>query len=743
MRKRLISALFIILFSLPFSCSELVLPKNIDINATMELPIRVVADNWGNSFAKAMKKSFTRTLDRPDMNDLYAEVYDVNYGQSGQTFLISIQTEIANNLNPAVYLEGAGRLLYGTGTTDPFNISYELDLEFLKEQQLSASEIISVSSIPDGTLLPPITYSFSGNMPLGIDGFLHASIAKGDMEIIIDLLDGNTVLTNSMVDITYSNISINQDKISYDGLTYSGSSNKFSLDGRDINNETIKIGGTAYIKSKSGGSIVLSSGGLNLNITIKMNMQKLKEVDWNFSRIADQLNNQQIKPVSLDDVSPYVNYMLYDEKSVGLLFEFEEIIDGLAMSVKSNALGIMPDFQELKKGGEIIYANENAGTLWLGGSTPNIINYPLFIAQSMPTGEFDFKLELSPKGGGNVLHIEPAEGITPDVMKINGKAEFFQNWKEAQLNLDKIINASPNAPGTYMKTIPSEDAPIDFSLLSSYMSGFIFDGIQSEIHLNGPNGVIDNMDIEPSLSLWAEYWQDNSTRETVSIYDDEKLTLEEKPVSLDARDFDANGSYKKNTLPPNGKPFEFSKIMNAQPKNLIFNYVLKLPPTLTVTHDIFEKENDSADHKIIATILILFPLNLMVADNGPGIIRFPDMFADKKDLFGRNNIEEDSIFTSLNMDYLKLVVGLTGSFFNGGKLFIEEEGKELLFRNGIVLNGNKIAINITDADFTIIKNNLISPDFRLIFERPGFMLKVPRNIRLTNIKFEARDKIEF
>jgi hypothetical protein len=312
-----------------------------------------------------------------------------------------------------------------------------------------------------------------------------------------------------------------------------------------------------------------------------------------------------------------------------------------------------------------------------------------------------------------------------------------------------IIKAAPYATGDYIGSIPKEgNDPIDLSVLTDYISGFTFEGIKSELHINGPQGVVNNPNLEGDLhlSLKAYYWWDDINEvndHDPSIIYDGPLVLEENPLLLDASYFDVNGSYKEKDLPP-GRPFSFSDILDEQPKKLVFIYEIKIPDELTVTHDLFEDDSTFIDSKITMTMLIMIPLKLVVANDGPGSITFPDMFKDVNDLFGRNSIEEDSVFNSLNnIEYLKFTIDFTGSFFNGGKLFIEKEGKELLFPNGIGLNGKSLVLNITGADFETIKNNLIDPDLRLIFEDPGGSLNVPRNIGLTNLKFEAKGKFEF
>jgi hypothetical protein len=756
MRKKLITALCIILLCLPFSCSFL--PKNIDVHGTLDLAIKVTADNWGKAVAKVLKKALIKNSDKIDMIDFEAEIYDVNYGQEVQTFLISIRSEMTNHLNPAEYLAQASEFLYHLGSIEPFDISFEFDMRFLKEKEFAFPELyFDVPGFLSGVPLPPTPIDIpisSMDLSPGIDStFLHASIADGDMEIIVEVENENgAILDKNAFDIKY-NINLVQDIVSpYSGLSCSiGPLNIMSLNGQHINGGKININSSSIEITPRPGSITLPSDELKIKIKVKINIRKLKEIDLNFLSITNVLNDHQIEPVSLDDVSPYVNYILYQEKGIGLRFNFTEMIDGLAMSIESNALSFDPGFQNLTKGKDILFSNKNNGTIWLSGPLPsfsNVAEFPPFTPGV--SNNFDFKLKLKPSGSDeNVLHIEPAEGITPDILKIKGTAEFFQNWKEAQLNLDNIIKSAPGMVGTgiYTKRIPGEDEdPINLSMLSYYISGFSFSEIKSEFHINGPKGVVSNLNVGENikLSLWAEYWgkeiTDNYNRE--DIYIEESLILEETPVSLNDRDFDARGSYKKSSLPPNGKHFEFSKIMEAQPNNLVFNTRMEIPSTITVTHDIFQREDSIIDSKITVTIFIMLPLKLTVTGNAPGTIKFPDMFDGANDLFGRDNLNEDSVFKSLGIEHLKFSIDFTGAFFNGGKFFIEKEGEELLFPNGINLSGKRMELYISGSDLDIIKNNLITPDLRLIFNSPNSMLNVPRNIGLNNFKFEARGKFE-
>ena len=155
----------------------------------------------------------------------------------------------------------------------------------------------------------------------------------------------------------------------------------------------------------------------------------------------------------------------------------------------------------------------------------------------------------------------------------------------------------------------------------------------------------------------------------------------------------------------------------------------------------FDDNNEAASNDISVTIMLLIRLDLTAGDNG-GQMTFPDIFKDKKDLLGRKTLDENSKFTSLNVDYINYTVDLTNGFFTGAKLFIEKESNDrskLLFPDGILLDGNKIALSIMNKDFEFIKSHLIDPDLRFVFEK-GMKITVPRNIGVISVKVEAKGK---
>jgi hypothetical protein len=227
------------------------------------------------------------------------------------------------------------------------------------------------------------------------------------------------------------------------------------------------------------------------------------------------------------------------------------------------------------------------------------------------------------------------------------------------------------------------------------------------------------------------------------------IILNKKQIVIDNDEYLEKGSYKKEKLPPGGSYFDgFEKIINARPDNLVFQYNVNMPDVIIVTPDMFVDDDESVDSKIVSTIMLIINLQLTAGDDG-GKLKFPDMFKGQKDLFDRGPDKEDdtkpeknSMFISLNVDYISFAIDFAGSFFTGGKFFIEKENedyKPILFPDGIRVDGSRLAVNINNQDFDKIKNKFINPDFRLEFD-PNGRIVIPRNIGLTSVNITAKGK---
>jgi hypothetical protein len=761
MQKKFIPVICLILAVLPFSYTNCALP-NVEVKATLELPIRVVARDWGVAAAETLRKAFYNDVDLDDVEDpdkLTADVYDVNYaGLEEQAFLLHLHTEMTSSLDPNDYLEDVAEILYKRNKNEEYEIDSTIDPSLLRNINLTTPQ-------NDPILVPSNSFPFSLSgmppIPLGINnaGFLRAAIETGIITVGVTLrqLNGTALSAAS----TTFNIRLEQDDAqegitAYEGLSCNiGPSNMQSLNSQFINNKPITVSGDVTITLNP--DVVLPVPYLYAVLSISINVQKIESLDWLIGGIIPEID-----PISFVNVTKYINHIVYPADSIGLQFTFSDMIPGLEMAMECDALGLDgSDFQPLVKDTPVKLGNNRYGTLWLNYRFPEDPEDPDEYYDPLPfapiplidpqlNNELQIELVVRGNGGGSVLHLDSQSLEAP--LRIKGKASFFQDWESAQLNMKTIIKVGPNEEGEYKGTIPDQkkgEDPLNLSVLTKYIEGFSFANAKANLHVRGPRGAIDRLDESPNLYFGAEFvWDDPTGKKSKEDIYEGKLILEKEGIGINEEDLDKEGSYKKEELPHTATSInispEFVKVMDNHPEKLFFNYNLALPDALTVVPEDFDNPDGKLQTSITTTMMILLPLKLVVAAPGPGIIRVPEMFdKDSVDLFGRESEEEESIFTSIDIEHLSLSIDFVHSFFKGGRLFLEREGEELLFPDGIILDGEKVEIIISGEEYDILKYNLIPPEFRVVFDKPGNSITVPRNIGFDNIKLEAKGKYKF
>jgi hypothetical protein len=726
----------IILVSLAFlSCWDYSLPNRIEleVEGSVDLPVRITASDWGSLLTETLKRAFSGTME----NVIGVEVYNVNYGQEVQAFCVYFPIKISDSLNPKDYLDG-------------------INLTQMDGSSLKIDESVEVPSFGDFTIECPVNFPLltllpSGtstvNYPEGIpfsiskefqlesfvsNAFLHAVIEKGSFDINLDLSGGDVILAEDEFTKTYD-IVINQEPDTnslgssltspYRGLSYINSSSDLQpLNNQDINKKSIKINGTVTLRSKTGDfTVTKKPEGNDIlagNLKIKMNISEYEVLDLDFNKVSVKPDDPE--PVSLADAANYLNWIKFPlsaddgngktEPGIGININFEgssiEIIEGLAMSIECDALEFNSAVKSLNPGNNVF-----------GNTEPVKLN----LAENKT---LQFKFKLLPSGDNkDVLHLTYLTMGEP--LKIQGEAKLFQHWVEAEVNISD----------SFEEQFPDKDEkPINLSLLDDYFKGFKFNNVEAAAYFSGPDNIFKK--IKPSLRIDVQY----STNETTVMKED-SITFEKKQIVIAGNSdyLDAKGAYKKKELPLNGKNhIDFVTVLNSLPNDLVFHYFIDVSGTDIITPDLFVDNNEAVSHDIFVTIMLLIHLDLTAGDGG-GRIMFPDMFnKDQKDLLGRKNLDENSKFTSLNVDYINFTVDFTSQFFTGGKLFIEKD-KPILFPNGIPLNGSKISLNIRNKELDLIRNKLIPPDFRLEFE-PGEKIIIPKNIGVTSVKIEAKSK---
>jgi len=708
----------ITLVSLAFlSCWDYSLPNRIEleVEGSVDLPVRITASDWGSLLTETLKRAFSGAME----NVIGVEVYNVNYGQEVQAFCVYFPIKISDSLNPKDYLDGIN-LTQMDGSALKIDESVEVPSFDSFTLSCQVNEIIDVPSdltIPYDKPIEITGLSDEANLSSISTDFLHALIGEGCFDISLDLSKGNVILAKDEFEFKY-NINISQDKDGpYEGFAYSSSTDN-SLAGQNVNKKPVRINASVTLQPKAGGGkVTLKNSGASKNLEgqliIKMNIKKFSEVDLDITNISNKLKNPE--PVSLADAAKYLNYIKFDScavngegeatEGIGINMYFTDIIDGLKMTITCPELSFNSEAKSIQKGNNI-FGNKEELRLQLTGAGGK--------------EKLNFNVNLSSDTSTNVLHLTNLTVGKP--LKIQGEAKLFQHWVEAEVNISD----------TFEEQFPDKDEkPINLSLLDDYFKGFKFNNVEAAAYFSGPVNIFKK--IKTSLKIDVRY----STIETTVMKED-PITFEKNQIVI-ADYLDAKGAYKKKELPLNGKnPIDFVTVLNSQPNDLVFHYFIDVSGTDIITPDLFVDNNEAVSHDIFVTIMLLIHLDLTAGDGG-GRIMFPDMFnKDQKDLLGRKTLEEDSKFTSLNVDYINFTVDFTSQFFTGGKLFIEKD-EPILFPNGIPLNGRKISINIRNKELDLIRNKLIPPDFRLEF-KPGEKIVIPKNIGVTSVKIEAKGK---
>ena len=364
------------------------------------------------------------------------------------------------------------------------------------------------------------------------------------------------------------------------------------------------------------------------------------------------------------------------------------------------------------------------------------------------------------------LNTDPQVNSGETRLDLHGTIKTNVQWSKAQVDLKGAIENSNN-PGDSDKlnmlkgTFPGAgEQAIDLSKMSEYLKGgFDFKGIQAKMFLSGPHKLIDKL--APSMIFDAKWQgtddQGNPEPKEVNLIDNDILKITDDLVRLP--DLDASGAYVYTgsytyagvDKSENGKSLPsvdgldisssgFTDILSAGPAALGFEYEMVMD-CVEVTPDMFDGSNDYNESSAIrAQMLLLMPLHLQM--HVGSLIELSDMIdsnGKEEDLFGRDAapgnplIPKDDLFDGIEINSIGISVSFDDELFNGGKFFIDKNGR--LFPNGIDLKGKSLGIAITNEDMDIVRNNIIIPGFKIGFPR-GAELAIPREFGLVKMQID-------
>jgi hypothetical protein len=198
MRKKCVLIWCVILVGVLFSCSELVLPNNVEVSGSLNVPLNVRVTNINSLLSEAMEKAFP--TDREETKDL--KVYQVEYqGQTVEAFCIYIPIEMTEDLNPDHFLKIINTQINDGLSADPKNVSSEPVIvppvlpPFLEVDLSEADNLIEIPEISlDEIARYVISIDFdecdgTTNSGIGINFHLHEIIPGIKMTLRCEELD--------------------------------------------------------------------------------------------------------------------------------------------------------------------------------------------------------------------------------------------------------------------------------------------------------------------------------------------------------------------------------------------------------------------------------------------------------------------------------------------------------------------------------------------------------------------------
>jgi hypothetical protein len=567
-----------------------------------------------------------------------------------------------------------------------------------------------------GEMEKPVPDAIVNNIKMDpIPDMFNAKIVEGAFKITAEPpSNGNNL-------IIAPEVTIQQDPVVISGNSFNGLGVKtFNQGVNSLNNALISgseltvTAGTIMIKADpvNGSAFNLTGGMLPIKLNMGMNIDKLDEVRWK----SDILPSIDIPEVDFSNMGgqsgSFINWIQFGEIKLNVNFTSglpKELKNKIALSIDCPSLGFNHSTQTLGDG----------NNPFTGGHEKLAINANATVA-------FDVKLipviDGTPTANSPYIEVGPVTIGNGDItMNIDAQVSVEVDWESAEINLDEALEALGEIKGTFPE---DGDEVIDLSEFGGYMKDITFsDSLKAKIFLSGMPGEIVKK-VEPTLHFDAEWENDNS----VEMIDQTLVVGKELPL-LPGKNPSGEWVYTGTALPQgDGLALTgLNDIIAAFPRNLRFNYEMKLKKgPITVSRQEFE--NAAGDGKIKALLVLLLPLELTAKEDG--YFTIPDLFESDKDLFGRTNPQDSSLFTGINIKSLGIRIDFGYPLFNGACLHFDkgnEEGKKLFGDNGFPLgSGNSLNIIFTGDQQRFIEENLIIPDVRFKFPQGG-TIRIGRN----------------
>ena len=376
----------------------------------------------------------------------------------------------------------------------------------------------------------------------------------------------------------------------------------------------------------------------------------------------------------------------------------------IMISIPDLEINLGETYKEIQSGSELDFINNTSGfILNLRDEHGTVLINELNI---------DFKIR--PKDNKKVLSI-PNLTIT-DETKVRfeiQEIEFIYDWEEAILDL--------SSTGFVEDYFPKEDQdPIDLSMVTTYLKGFEFTGMEILLYLRGPSILFE---LDPDMDMNMIYTDSDGYEITESLLPDNFSMTPSAPFNLDPNN---TGKYSGD-LPAGGISItKLTKVLEKDITSLRFHYDIGINH-VRVTPDMLD--DIDTESNVNVEILILIPLLLTAGPEGADIV-LPDMFEGQTDFLDRDGQD------GMSLDFIKkldMKVTLTDNLFSGGEMYLDDGVRRIKFP----LGGKSLGLTFSKDDLNYINNTIpYLPEIGFHFSK-GQAVQVVRNIGLAKISFEA------
>ena len=457
-----------------------------------------------------------------------------------------------------------------------------------------------------------------------------------------------------------------------------------------------------------------------------------------------------IQPIKLDSDSLGKHVIQIDfnkcegtvKSGIGLNFYLDKVVDGLEMAIECNDddLNFSGAYQLLKEKKDNIFGNEDDAHLKLVAkdgdpSYQNGLKKLRFTMHLRSAGPDKNKLDT------NAVGFTPGDPVT--IME--GRVEFFQNWTKAEINMGAAMKGKYDPDEgicneSFPNTTGGAEGGFDLSALGEYLDGgFTFSDLETKMYMDNPVSFDMEMELDTVYTGKKEFEEDGTP--VKKLYKG-AFSVDKNPFVL--RDHLKDGNYTSQHLPgiidEKYNDNAIVDVFEKMPASLNFEYIIRLTDEiLIISPDMFDNTDDQST--INMSLMIMLPLRLVATDND-SVVRFPKLFEESTDLFGRDKVYKNSLFESINVDRITMTINFLNPIFSGGHLYIDgyKNIDPVLFPNGVKLSGKSLIVDFSDKQIETIQSTLIKPNLWIKLNK-GNTVTVPKKMGYTDIKFEMKGSV--